>query len=320
MACASTADPTWVMTCSVRLPSVAAKVFHSRCAAYDDSVKPMPLTALAAWSAARRSAIFVSSGTVNGSWATGVSYVPWAGGRSSRRVRSLSAVALARAIRTASAATRSASAAVRMCDEAKPHAPSTRTRTPNPSLSPDATPSTRPLLMAMLSSSRRTTRASAYPAPWADAVSSARSVRSDMPAETSRGRSDGHSGVCPSRGPRSGTALRAPGRRSEDGGTGDGLHGQVDAQPEDEDGCRERDQTTGSPERGGGVDAIEATSGEDEREPDAAHDEGHPEPERDDEQEPEGRSAGRDRAEEDQERAGRRDQAAGQAEDEQAPP
>ena len=63
---------------------------------------------------------------------------------------------------------------------AKPHAPSTRTRTPKPSLSPEATPSTRPLLMAIDSSSRRTTRASAYPAPRAVAVSRARSVRSRM--------------------------------------------------------------------------------------------------------------------------------------------
>ena len=33
---------------SVRLPSVAANVFHSRCAAYIDSVKAMPLTPAAA--------------------------------------------------------------------------------------------------------------------------------------------------------------------------------------------------------------------------------------------------------------------------------
>ena len=38
MAFASTAAPTWVMTCSVKLPSVAANVFHSRWAAYVDSV------------------------------------------------------------------------------------------------------------------------------------------------------------------------------------------------------------------------------------------------------------------------------------------
>ena len=105
---------------------------------------------------------------------------PRAGGRSSRRVWLRRAVALARAIRTASPATRSASVAVRTCDAAKPHAPSTRTRTPNPSLSPEATPSTRPVLIEMLSSSRRTTRTSAYPAPRAVAVSRARSVRSDM--------------------------------------------------------------------------------------------------------------------------------------------
>ena len=65
--------PTWVMTCSVRLPSVAAKVFHSRWAAYVDSVKAMPLTPAAAWSAASRSPIFDSSGTAKGSSSKGVS-------------------------------------------------------------------------------------------------------------------------------------------------------------------------------------------------------------------------------------------------------
>ena len=52
-------------------------------------------------------------------------------------------------MRTASPATRSASAVVRMWLAAKPHAPSTRTRTPKPSLSPEATPSTRPVLIAI---------------------------------------------------------------------------------------------------------------------------------------------------------------------------
>ena len=52
-------------------------------------------------------------------------------------------MALALAIRTASAATRSASAVERSWLAANPHAPPTITRTPNPSLSPPATPSTR---------------------------------------------------------------------------------------------------------------------------------------------------------------------------------
>ena len=63
----------------------------------------------AASSAARRSPILRSSGTVNGSSSTGVSNVPVAGGRSSRTVGSRRAVALARAMRTASPATRSTS-------------------------------------------------------------------------------------------------------------------------------------------------------------------------------------------------------------------
>ena len=73
------------------------------------------------------------------------------------------------------AATRSASAVVRWWLAAKPQAPSTRTRTPNPSLSPAATPSTRPDLIVIDSSRRRTTRTSAYVAPRAVAVSRARS-------------------------------------------------------------------------------------------------------------------------------------------------
>ncbi len=73
MAWASTAPPTWVIVCSVNDPSVAAKVFHSRWAAYIDSVKVTPRTPDAASSAASRSAILRSSGTANGSSAMGVS-------------------------------------------------------------------------------------------------------------------------------------------------------------------------------------------------------------------------------------------------------
>ncbi len=61
------------MVCSVYEPSVSANVFHSRCAAYIDSVNTMPWTDAAALSAASRSAILRSSGTANGSSATGVS-------------------------------------------------------------------------------------------------------------------------------------------------------------------------------------------------------------------------------------------------------
>jgi len=67
---------------------------------------------------------------------------------------------------------------------------------PQPSLSPDATPSTRPVLMAIDSSRRRTTRASAYPAPWTVAVSRARSVRSRMPRQSSASPPPGKWGKC----------------------------------------------------------------------------------------------------------------------------
>src|SRR5687768_17879486 len=178
MAFASTAAPTWVMTCSVKLPSVAAKVFHSRWPEYIDSVKVTPLTLPAARSAATRSLIFRSSGILKGSSSTGVSKVPLAGGRPSSSTGRRSAVDEALAIRTASAPTRSASASSRASDAAKPQAPSTRTRTPKPSVSPVATPSTRPLLTEIDSSRRRMTRTSAYVAPSWDAVSRARSVNS----------------------------------------------------------------------------------------------------------------------------------------------
>ena len=71
----------------------------------------IPLTPAASRSAASRSPIFDSSETLNGSSATGVSYVPWAAGRSSSWTRWRRAVAEARAIRTAWAATRSTSSA-----------------------------------------------------------------------------------------------------------------------------------------------------------------------------------------------------------------
>src|SRR5688572_9624318 len=139
----------------VKLPSVAAKVFHSREPAYIDSVKVTPFTAPAARSAATRSEILRSSGILNGSSATGVSKVPVAGARPSSSTGRRNAVDDALAMRTARAPTRSASARSSVSEAAKPHAPSTTTRTPKPSVSPIATPSTRPLLTAIDSSRRR---------------------------------------------------------------------------------------------------------------------------------------------------------------------
>ncbi len=73
MTLASRPAPTWVMTCSVYEPSLAANVFSSRWAAYIDSVQAMPSTRRSASSAAIRSDSFCSSGTANGSSSTGVS-------------------------------------------------------------------------------------------------------------------------------------------------------------------------------------------------------------------------------------------------------
>ena len=156
------------------------EVFHSRWAWYIDSVNAMPLTALRRPSASSSSSTFSSMGMANGSSSTGVSNRPLAGGRSSSTTGVRRAVADARAMRTARAATRSASAVSSLPEEAKPHAPSTSTRTPKPSVSPSETPSTRPDLTVTCSSWRRTTRTSAYSAPCCVAVSRARCVRSRM--------------------------------------------------------------------------------------------------------------------------------------------
>ena len=67
------AAPTWVITCSVKLPSLAANVFSSRWAPYVVSAKAIPSTRRIASSAASRSPIFSSRGIAKGSSATGVS-------------------------------------------------------------------------------------------------------------------------------------------------------------------------------------------------------------------------------------------------------
>ena len=102
------------------------------------------------------------------------------GGRSSSRTGVRSAVAEARAMRTASAATRSASRPSSRLELAKPQAPSARTRTPKPSVSAMDTACTRPDLTLRCSSRRRTTRTSAKLAPCWVAVSRARRQMSRM--------------------------------------------------------------------------------------------------------------------------------------------
>jgi hypothetical protein len=87
------------------------------------------------------------------------------------------------AISTASAATRSASSTVTICEAAKPHAPSAIARTPNPNESARSALSSRPFFTSAFSSSRRTKRTSAYDAPRFRAVSSARLARSRSTAK-----------------------------------------------------------------------------------------------------------------------------------------
>ena len=242
----------------------------------------MPLTAFIARSAASRSAILRSIGTANGSSSTGVSNRPWAGGRSSRTTGVRMAVALARAIRTASAATRSASAVSRRWLAAKPHAPPTITRTPKPSLSPPATPSTRPDLTLIDSSSRRTTRTSAYVAPRAVAVSRARLVRSRigrrvpcrarrcarwMAVSIANGWRRSDAGA-----PRAACVSRAARRP--------GLGREHDADREHDDRGAERDEPAGRREGEARAGSVEGAAGQHDGEADPGHHGRHPEAER----------------------------------------
>src|SRR6266566_560772 len=263
----------------------------------------MPLTRLAAASAASRSPTFVSSARAKGSSWTGVSKVPRAGGRSSRTTGWRSAVAEARAIRTASAATRSTSAASRRWELAKPHAPPTRTRTPKPSLSPDATPSTRPDLIAIDSSRRRTILMSAYVAPRPAAVSRARSVRSRIGRQGSRR-----------------LLADEPSRPSEGPGADDRLARHDDADDDDDDGGDRRreegDASEGRPRRAPGQPAA----GVHEPQAGAAEDDGHAGPEGDDEHEPVCRPARGECRQQDDQRIDRGDEPAEQPQREQAPP
>ena len=269
----------------------------------------MPLTRRRRWSAASRSAIFVSSGTANGSSSTGVSYVPvgrrpivearpvaqggragpgdpdgfggdavgLGGGQDVRRRRSPTRRRRGRGRRTLALAR----------GDAFDPAGLDRDALLEPPNDPD---------VGVL-------------APWAEAVSRARSVRSRMRRASV---SEGARRAMPFEG-----RLRSP---SEGRRAANAWNVRYRPSPKTRHDASERNDAAEPAERRAGVDAIEPAAGEDEREADAAHDQRHPEPERDDEDEPEGGSAGGDRAEEDQQRAGRRDEAAGQAEDEQASP
>jgi hypothetical protein len=122
-------------------PSVEAKVFSSRTKNIDEVTKRAPATLSAASFAARRSATFSSIATSNGSVSIGERHVAsrWtsAGASWTGRIR---VAALALACAAACLATRSASSGVRSRDAAKPHAPLTSARTPNPSVSESSNP------------------------------------------------------------------------------------------------------------------------------------------------------------------------------------
>ena len=177
---------------------------------------------------------------------------------------------------------------------AKPHAPSTRTRIPKPSLSPAATPSTRPDLTAIDSSTCWTIRTSAYAAPRTAAVDRARSVRSRIV------RHDSRTGDHPARLERRAAADR--------------LAGEPDPEREDEAGRPERDVRR-EPAEARAPPAVDGpcSRAKTRHQADATEDERHPQAEGDDEDQAVGRAVDVDRGEQDDQGVRRRDQAAGQA-------
>ena len=142
---ASTAAPTWVMICSVNEPSVAANVFHSRCArvqglgegdALDRRCRLVRGHQVADLALERDRERVLDDRRL----------VACRGPAVDRRGRPGRAGRWRTPGRCGPprAATRSTLGRVEAVRAAKPQAPSTRTRTPKPSLSPEATPSTRP--------------------------------------------------------------------------------------------------------------------------------------------------------------------------------
>jgi hypothetical protein len=146
--------------------SLDANVFSSRRKNMLELTKRAPLTLSAAAFAASSSATFSSTGTSNGSTLIGLRQVP-------PGVRSFGASTtgrtsdgrLARACATASRATRTTSSGVTSRLAAKPHAPSTSTRTPNPDVSLSTIPCTRCSRVKTFCVRLRLTRQSAYDAP-----------------------------------------------------------------------------------------------------------------------------------------------------------
>ncbi len=112
-------------------------------------------------SVAMSSASLSSSGTSNGSMAHGPVHSPRAGATGVSSTAGPATMAEAFAMATASRPTRSASAAVTMRDEAKPHAPLQMARTPTPKLSECSTASTTPEATCSSSRDESTMRTSA---------------------------------------------------------------------------------------------------------------------------------------------------------------
>ena len=118
------------------MPSVEAKNFSSRMKLMRDEAKPAPGTCVAAALARRRRSTLSSIDTEKGSISMGLLHSPSSAGpieanSTGRRC----AARFARAWATAFRAVSSAASFVWILVAAKPHVPSTRTRTPTPDVS-----------------------------------------------------------------------------------------------------------------------------------------------------------------------------------------
>ena len=107
---------------------------------------------------------------------------------------------------------------------------------------------------------------------------------------------------------------------SKGGGASECLGREIQPEAEDKDRGDQGHGIANVAQTAAARKAIETAAGEHHHEADARHDTCHAQPEGDDKNESEGSSTGRDRAEEDEQRAGRRDEAAGQTQDEEAAP
>jgi len=118
--------------CVIREPSLDAKYFCSSTNWSCELMKLTPFTAIAVSFSFIRNAVFVSSGTSNGSRVIGLFQVATTLSALASTTLRVCRIALALAMAIASSATRRADAGSTLLVAANPHAPSTSTRNPMP--------------------------------------------------------------------------------------------------------------------------------------------------------------------------------------------